>query len=93
VLNAIDASRRGQVIKVSTHNVSSKWVEFSVRDFGSGIKLEHKRRLFEMFFTTKTNGFGVGLYVARILVKQHKGDIDIKTKVDAGTTFTVRLPK
>ncbi|MCI0485642.1 MAG: GAF domain-containing protein, partial [Blastocatellia bacterium] len=67
VLNAMDASRRGQNITVTTRNVSNDRVEFSVRDFGTGIKPEDKDNIFKLFFTTKPDGFGVGLYVARLL--------------------------
>lgn len=95
VLNAIDASIQRQRIEVRTQrNPSQEWVTFSVRDFGKGITFEDKKHLFEMFFTTKPDGFGVGLMVANILVKDnHGGKIEVETKVNKGTTFTVYLPK
>ena len=94
VFNAVDASYRGKRIRVSTRNEDSEWAVLSVQDYGTGITPENRRRLFEMFFTTKPNGFGVGLRVVKILVEEnHGGRIDIQTRVDKGTTITVRLPK
>lgn len=92
VLNAIDASHREQNIIVATKKVSNEKVEFSVRDFGTGIKPEHRGRVFEIFFTTKPNGFGVGLYVARLLIQRHGGDVYFTTNPTPGTTFRVVLP-
>ncbi|MBI1923265.1 GAF domain-containing protein [Candidatus Poribacteria bacterium] len=94
VLNAIDASRRGQRIEVRTRNLSPEGATFSVRDFGTGIAPDNKTHLFEMFFTTKPHGFGMGLAAVKILVgDNHGGKIDVDTKVGKGTTFTVHLLK
>lgn len=93
VLNAIHASSKRQRIILRTRNLTDQRVEFSVRDFGAGISAEDKRQLFDLFFTTRLNGFGVGLHVAQVLVEQHNGVISFDTKQGAGTTFIVKLPK
>ena len=93
ILNAVDASARGQRIEVSTRLVNDNTVSFSVKDFGVGIAPEDKKQLFEMFYTTKDHGFGVGLYVVKLLVEQnHGGHIDLESKEGKGTVFAVTLP-
>lgn len=95
VLNAVDASqKRGQPIEIETINRSADSVSFLVRDYGVGIAPETKKRIFEMFFSTKPNGFGIGLPVVKILVEEyHNGTIEIDTKLGRGTSFEVILPK
>ena len=94
ILNAVDASFPRQNIEVSTKLLENGWATFSVRDFGVGISTEQRRHLFEMFYTTKEHGFGVGLHVARLLVEQnHGGNIEVESKENKGTLFTVTLPE
>jgi signal transduction histidine kinase len=61
-------------------------------DTGSGIPQEQLERLFEPFSSTKTQGLGLGLYVSRNIVREHKGHIDVQSQPGHGTTFTVWLP-
>jgi two-component system nitrogen regulation sensor histidine kinase GlnL len=63
-----------------------------VTDTGCGIGEEHLDKLFYPFFTTKKQGSGVGLSMARKIVDSHRGLIDVESRPGAGTTFTVRLP-
>lgn len=69
-------------------------VKVIVSDTGNGIAEDNISRIFELSFSTK-QGYerGVGLYVVSTLVKQLKGTISVKSKVGAGTTFTLNLPK
>jgi two-component system nitrogen regulation sensor histidine kinase GlnL len=63
-----------------------------VRDTGPGIDEEHREKLFYPFFTTKKQGSGVGLSMARKIVDSHHGLIDVESRPGAGATFIVRLP-
>jgi signal transduction histidine kinase len=63
-----------------------------VSDTGPGIPGEHLDKLFYPFFTTKKQGSGVGLSMAKKIVDSHRGIIDVASKLGEGTTFTVRLP-
>jgi two-component system, cell cycle sensor histidine kinase and response regulator CckA len=69
------------------------YVEFEVRDNGSGIKPEHVEKIFDPFFTTKKHGTGLGLATVLSVVRKHGGQIGLDTQVGVGTAFTVYLPK
>jgi two-component system cell cycle sensor histidine kinase/response regulator CckA len=81
------------------------YVEFEVRDNGSGIKPEYLDKIFDPFFTTKKHGTGLGLATVLSIVRKHGGQIGLDTKVaddtqvgdgtqvGVGTAFTVYLPK
>jgi PAS domain S-box-containing protein len=68
------------------------FVEISVSDTGKGIKPENITKLFNPFFTTKDDGNGLGLAISKKIIQLHKGDINVKSKVGEGTTFTITLP-
>jgi two-component system phosphate regulon sensor histidine kinase PhoR len=74
-------------------------VEFSVRDFGSGIASEHLTRIFERFYrvdkarSRESGGTGLGLAIARHMVQTHGGSIRAESELNAGSTFLFTLPK
>lgn len=81
VISAVEASGGGSVL-------------LSFRDTGMGIEAGDMQRLFEPFFTTKPDGkgSGLGLFVAREIIEEHNGLIEVESKPGEGTTFEVRLP-
>jgi PAS domain S-box-containing protein len=68
------------------------YVEFQVRDNGSGIKPEHLEKIWDPFFTTKKNGTGLGLATVLSIVRKHGGEIGLQSTVGEGTVFTICLP-
>jgi two-component system NtrC family sensor kinase len=66
----------------------------SVRDNGTGIAADDLHRVFEAFFTTKADGVGtgLGLYLARSIVRAHGGDLTLASELGRGTTVTLTLP-
>ncbi len=68
------------------------YVVIRVSDTGPGIPPEHLDKLFHPFFTTKKQGSGVGLSMAKKIVDSHRGLIDVASRAGGGTEFTVRLP-
>jgi len=73
---------------------SGNFVEIIFTDTGSGIPEENIKKIFDPFFTTKdkTKGTGLGLAVSYGIIKKHGGDIEVKSTVNEGSTFIVRLP-
>ena len=69
------------------------------RDFGTGIPVSEKQRVFEKFYrignedTRKTKGTGLGLYIVRNIVKLHGGSIEIESNIPHGSIFKITLPK
>ena len=93
VANARDAMPAGGTLSVVTGGDTDKvWVEIS--DTGTGIREEYLAKIFDSFFTTKgeVKGVGLGLSVCYGFIKDHGGDIEVKSQVGEGTTFTISLP-
>jgi two-component system sensor kinase FixL len=67
-------------------------VVISVIDSGRGIRPEKLPRLFDSFFTTKENGMGLGLAIARSIIDAHHGRIFAENNSDGGATFRFDLP-
>lgn len=79
-------------ISINTYEDGAK-VYIKMADTGSGIPPEVLPKIFDPFFSTKAKGTGLGLSVTYNIVKHHGGDIKVESKVGAGTTFIVELPK
>ncbi len=92
-LNARDAMPRGGWLSVSTR-ASGDTVTIEVGDTGSGIPTEHIARIYDPFFTTKTDGAGtgLGLSVTYGIVQEHGGTLACESAVGQGTRFILVLP-
>ena len=93
ITNAIHAMTRGGKITVATYR-KNKEVCLSVKDTGSGMSADIKKRIFEPFYTTKPVGQGTGLGLSVVLgiVQEHKGKIKVSSVLGKGSTFEVLLP-
>lgn len=91
LVNSLDATRAGDAIKISTEVFDSR-VFIIVKDTGIGISNEIISEIFKPFFTTKTRGSGLGLACVERIVKDHKGEISVKSEVGRGTEFRIALP-
>ena len=92
VKNAIEASEKGRLnISIST-TFREGLLEISVSDDGPGIPPELQEKIFNPYFTTKAEGTGLGLPIARKIVLDHGGDLSVQSKKGEGTTFTITLP-
>jgi signal transduction histidine kinase len=92
VRNAIDATPSGGRVGLSLRSGSREQV-LEVSDTGHGISAEHLSKIFDLYFTTKAQGTGVGLAVAHQIVTAHGGTIEVESEPGAGTRMTVRLPR
>jgi signal transduction histidine kinase len=76
-----------------TISPDAEFVKIEVADTGTGITEENKTKIFEPYFSTKETGTGLGLAIVKKVVEIHNGTIDVESKQNEGTRFTVRLPK
>jgi len=92
-INAIDAMSKGGKLKIKTILLdSSQEVQILISDTGSGIPEEILPHIFEPFVSTKEST-GLGLAVVYGIIQQHKGEIEVDSKPDQGTTFMITLPR
>ncbi len=70
-----------------------KFVRFDVSDTGRGIENECLSKIFEPYFSTKETGTGLGLAIVQKIIDVHNGTINVDSKIDDGTRFTVRIPR
>ncbi len=92
VRNAIEATPEGGQVTVTAAG-SSKGHTIEVRDTGVGIAAEDLPKVFDLYFTTKPHGTGVGLAVTQQIVSAHGGTIEVDSAPGRGTQMTIRLPR
>lgn len=91
VQNAIDATPRGGTVTITASTYGDA-VRFTVRDTGKGIPPEGLDKVFNLYYTTKPEGTGLGLPLTQQIVGQHGGTVEIQSSVGQGTTVTVDFP-
>lgn len=94
VLNAIDAMPNGGKLEIRGRVVEKekRWLVIDFADTGIGIPPENLDKIFEPFYTTKSNGTGLGLGISHTIVSSHGGQIKIASTTGMGSTFSVWLP-
>ena len=95
IFNAMDAMPQGGELGINGHlNADGSSVLITVKDTGTGISQKDLPHIFEPFYTTKQEGFGVGLGLSTVygIIERHRGTIEVDSKESVGTTFTIKLP-
>ena len=95
IFNAIDAMSDGGTLSMkSALNARKGVVEIEIGDTGSGITKEDLPHIFDPFYSTKTEGTGLGLGLSTVygIIDRHKGTITVDSEVGKGTVFTISLP-
>lgn len=92
-LNAIEAMPSGGTLALRARSVEDQQVQIDVVDTGIGIKPEHLGRVFDLYFTTREQGSGLGLSMVYRTVQLHDGTIEVESSPGHGATFRVRLPR
>jgi PAS domain S-box-containing protein len=91
VLNAAEAMPNGGQLRLVLSR-RGEMAEITVGDTGKGILPENRQKIFQLFFTTRPGGSGIGLASAFRIVQLHNGSIDFTSEVGRGTTFRIELP-
>jgi len=86
-----DTPTEDRVISIRTSRVE-KFAELSVSDRGPGIPEDKLKEVFEPFFTSKADGMGMGLSIARTIVEAHNGQIWAENQSSGGAVFHLSLP-
>jgi signal transduction histidine kinase len=92
-INACQAMPRGGILRLRSGPAARDRVAIRVEDTGVGIAPEHLSRIFDLYFTTKDRGTGIGLSMVYRIIQMHDGDIEVQSTPGRGTTFTVMLPR
>jgi PAS domain S-box-containing protein len=104
IVNADEAMPKGGQLTIRAENISASeldaalplnpanYVQITVQDNGTGIPEALLPRVFDLYFTTKDRGSGLGLATTYSIVRRHGGYISVSSQVGTGTTFTVYLP-
>ncbi len=92
IINAVEAMPRGGDIVVSTKKVDDDTVMVEIADTGIGIPKEDKNKIFSPYYTTKKQGFGLGLSLIHNIIQKHKGKINVSSKKGEGASFEILLP-
>jgi len=91
IRNALQAMRAGGILRIRTEATDNHLV-ISFLDTGHGISAEQMGRIFEPYYTTKTDGSGLGLMIVQRIVRDHGGTIDVESDAGRGTTVRIKLP-
>jgi two-component system sensor histidine kinase FlrB len=90
--NAAQATPQGGKVRLEGM-ANSKQVRICVSDTGTGIPRSAFERVFEPFYSTRSDGTGLGLAIVKTVVELHGGTVDITSSADSGTQFTIILPR
>lgn len=92
VRNAMQAMPQGGLLKI-TLGSDDRFVSIAFKDTGPGIPADQLGNIFEPYFTTKSEGTGLGLMIVQRIVRDHGGELEVHSEPRVGTTFTIFLPR
>jgi len=92
-INACQAMPNGGTLRLTAGPGSRHRVEVRIEDTGVGIPPEHLSRIFDLYFTTKERGTGIGLSMVYRIIQMHDGDVEVQSTPGRGTMFRILLPR
>jgi signal transduction histidine kinase len=92
-LNACQAMPEGGTLKISCRAAARRRVEIDIEDTGIGIPPENLGRIFDLYFTTKEKGSGIGLSMVYRIVQLHGGEVEVQSTPGRGTRFRLIFPQ
>jgi PAS domain S-box-containing protein len=92
--NARDVMPEGGVVTIQGSRMCDRpqWLRLTVADTGPGVPQELLCKIFDLLYTTKTDGTGLGLWLSRRIILEHNGKIEVESVPGRGTIFTIMLP-
>jgi signal transduction histidine kinase len=90
-INACQAMPQGGRLRIAARERPNQQIEIMFEDTGLGISPENLSRIFDLYFTTKQQGSGIGLSLVYRTIQLHDGDIEVQSAPGRGTTFSIRL--
>jgi signal transduction histidine kinase len=91
IKNAAAAMPEGGILTIKTEKRDAEAL-ISIQDTGTGISEENLSKIFEPYFTTKETGSGLGLTLVFKIIREHQGEISVKSREGEGTSFIITLP-
>ena len=92
-INACQAMPQGGTLRIACALAPDDRVQIDVIDTGIGIKPEDLNRIFDLYFTTKEQGSGIGLSLVYRIVQMHDGEVEVESAPGRGTTFRLLMPR
>jgi two-component system, LuxR family, sensor kinase FixL len=92
--NARDAMPQGGTVTIASSLLTEdpNWLQLTVADDGPGMHSDSLGKVFNLLYTTKAGGSGLGLWLSRRIIQEHNGRIDVRSEPGKGAKFTIRLP-
>jgi signal transduction histidine kinase len=91
ILNGAQAMPNGGTLRVTLEE-DRKMAVLRIADEGTGIPPEIREKIFDLYFTTKSGGSGIGLAMTYRILQLHHGSVDVQSTVGRGTEFSLRIP-
>lgn len=92
LINAIDAIGKEGKISIITNKLSQQEILVMIKDNGPGMPDKILENIFNLYYTTKAKGTGIGLSIVQRIVYEHHGNITVESKKGEGTTFLLKMP-
>lgn len=89
--NSIDAITEAGEITFKIKEFNNR-INIKIRDNGSGIPEHIQNKIFNLYYTTKASGTGIGLSIIQRIIFEHNGTLEFESEENIGTTFIIRLP-
>jgi signal transduction histidine kinase len=92
-INGCQAMPNGGTLRLVCVPAAGDRVEVRVEDTGVGIPPQHLEKIFDLYFTTKDHGTGIGLSMVYRIIQMHDGELEVQSTPGSGTTFRILLPR
>ncbi|HID40020.1 MAG TPA: GHKL domain-containing protein, partial [Calditrichaeota bacterium] len=92
IQNAIEAMNKNGTIAITVNSIAGRFVEIHLKDSGPGMSEKIRQNIFNLYFTTKAKGTGIGLSIVQRIIYEHGGIIYVESEPGKGTVFIIKMP-